>query len=83
MRGSALWRDAAACGRGARARGRTALVVQLAKHFSDDLAHALQRLQVVLRLVKLLARLLHLLAQRAHAGVQLLRPPRDGRVTSK
>jgi hypothetical protein len=52
---------------------RTLLVIQLAEHLADDLAHALQRLEIVLCLVEGLLRLLHLVAEPPDLGVELLR----------
>ena len=52
----------------------TALVVQLPQDLADDLPDALQRLEVVLRLVVRLLEVAHGLAQRAHAAVDLLVP---------
>ena len=51
---------------------RTSFLVELAEHFSDDLPHALQRLEIILGFVKRLLRLLHLVTQPTHLGVQLL-----------
>lgn len=55
-----------------RGGDRTFLVVELPEDLADDLTHALQRLEVVFRLVEGLLRLLHLVAQTAHLGVELL-----------
>jgi hypothetical protein len=62
---------AAAARRGA-ARALTALLVELPQDLADDLPHALQSLQVVLRLVILLLELLDGLPQRSDLGVDLL-----------
>ena len=50
----------------------TSLRVQLAQHFADDLADALQRLQVILRLVVLLLGTRHRVAQLPHFRIHLL-----------
>lgn len=49
----------------------TSLRVQLPQHLSDDLAHTLQGLQIVLRLVILLPGLADLLPQGPHPCIQL------------
>ena len=51
---------------------RTSFLVELAEHFSDDLPHALQRLEVVLGLVELLLGVLHLIAELTNPRVELL-----------
>ena len=51
---------------------RTSFLVELAEHFSDDLSHALQRLEVVLGLVELLLGVLHLIAELTNPRVELL-----------
>lgn len=56
----------------ANERKRTSLVVQLPQHLADDLSHALQCLEVILRLIEGLLRLLHLVAQPTHLRIQLL-----------
>lgn len=51
---------------------RTSFLVELAEHFSDDLPHALQRLEVILGLVELLLGVLHLIAELTNPRVELL-----------
>ena len=51
---------------------RTSFLVELAEHFSDDLSHALQRLEVVLGLVELLLGVLDLIAELTNPRVELL-----------
>ena len=52
---------------------RTLLVIQLAENLADDLAHALQRLEIVLCLVEGLLSLFYLVAEPPDLGVELLR----------
>lgn len=54
---------------------RTSLCIQLTQHLADQLANALQGLEIVLRLVIHLAGLPDLVAERPHARVQLLMYP--------
>ena len=64
-----------------RRRGRTSFLVELAEHLSDDLPHALKRLEVVLGLIELLLGILHLVAELTNPRVELLRDrTRFGRV---
>ena len=51
---------------------RTSFLVELAEHFSDDLPHALQRLEVILGLVELLLGVLDLIAELTNPRVELL-----------
>jgi hypothetical protein len=58
----------------------TPLIIQLFEHLADDLPDALQRLDVLLRLVKLLLQVLDLEPQRLQLGLPFARLEQFGLV---
>ena len=62
-----------------REERRTLLVIQLAENLADDLAHALQCLEIILCLVEGLLSLFHLVAEPPDLGVELLRWSKSAR----